>query len=70
MSESRAYDGEWAARVAATRGMTLDPARARELAAAVGPTLREFQALARSLRVDDDQYEFRRLLAAEVPRGA
>jgi hypothetical protein len=64
------YDAAWAASVAATRGVRLDAARAEEIAASVGPTLREFEAIVDALRVDDDEYEFRRLIAAEVPRDA
>jgi len=63
-----AYDEIWVASVAATRGVALDARRAREIAARVAPTLRAFAQIARELRVDDDVYEFRRLIAAEVPR--
>lgn len=62
------HDAAWAASVAATRGVQLDDARAREIAVSVGPTLRDFAAIADELQIDDDQYEFRRLIAAEASR--
>lgn len=65
MSERR-RDGAWVQAVAASRGITLEPERAAEVAAAVAPTLERFDALVAELSVDDDVQELRRLLAAEA----
>lgn len=65
MSERR-RDGAWILAVAASRGITLDPERAEQVAAEVAPTLERFDALVAELSVDDDVYELRRRLAAEA----
>jgi hypothetical protein len=66
MSERRRRDGAWILAVAASRGISLEPARAEEVAREVAPTLDRFDALVAELRVDDDAYEFRRRLTAEA----
>lgn len=70
MSEEGGWDGSWAAHVARVRGVTFDAPTARELAALVAPTLRAFSEISAGLRVDDDEYEFLRVLAAEAAGGA
>lgn len=60
------YDGAWAAAVARSRGLELQPEETARLAATVGPVLERFAELSRELETDDDMYEFRRLLAAEA----
>jgi hypothetical protein len=62
------YDGAWVAVAALSRGVSLTPERAQEIAASVAPVLDAFSAIADELAVDDDMYEFRRLLAAEARR--
>lgn len=64
------WDEHWVSRVARTRGVTLDAPAARELAALVTPTLRAFAEISAGLSVDEDEYEFLRVLAAEAAGGA
>jgi hypothetical protein len=66
MSERR-RDAAWIAAVAASRGITLEPDRARQIAAEVSPTFERFEALVAELSVDDDVAELRRRLTAEAP---
>jgi len=65
MSERR-RDGAWILAVAASRGVALEPERAEQVAREVAPTFERFDALVAELAVDDDPYELRRRLAAEV----
>ena len=65
MSERR-RDGTWVLAVAASRGITLEPERAEQIAVEVAPTLERFDAFVAELTVDDDPYELRRRLAAEA----
>jgi hypothetical protein len=65
MSERR-RDGAWILAVAASRGITLEPEHAAQIAAEVAPTLERFDALVAELSVDDDVQELRRRLAAEA----
>jgi hypothetical protein len=65
MSERR-RDGAWILAVAASRGITLDAARAEEIAAQVAPTLERLEALVADLSTDDDVLELRRRLVAEA----
>jgi hypothetical protein len=65
MSERR-RDGAWILAVAASRGITLDPERAEQVAAEVAPTLERFDTLVAQLTVDDDVGGLRRRLAAEA----
>jgi hypothetical protein len=65
MSERR-RDGTWIVAVAASRGITLEPERAAQVAAEIAPTLERFDALVAELSADDDVQELRRLLAAEA----
>lgn len=60
-------DGPWIAGLARARGLRLSQERAARIAAQVAPTLTSFRALAASLSVDDDMYEFRRLLRETIP---
>lgn len=48
--------------LARLRGIILEPGRADAIADLVTPTLTAFAELAGELTVDDDMYEFRRLL--------
>jgi hypothetical protein len=66
MSERR-RDAAWIAAVAASRGIPLEPERARQIAMEVAPTFERFEALVAELSVDDDVGELRRRLAAEAP---
>lgn len=66
MSERR-RDAAWIAAVAASRGISLEPDRARQIAVEVAPTLERFEVLVNELSVDDDVGELRRRLAAEAP---
>jgi hypothetical protein len=65
MSERR-LDGAWILAVAASRGIVLDPERAEQVAAEVGPTLERFDVLVAELSADDDVQELRRRLAGEA----
>ena len=65
MSERR-RDGAWILAVAASRGITLEPERAAQVATEVAPTLERFDALVAELSVDDDVQELRRRLAVEA----
>jgi hypothetical protein len=56
----------WVTAVAGARGVDLADERAGQVAAAVAPTLEAFRAIAAGLAVDDDMYEFRRLIASEA----
>lgn len=67
MSERR-RDAAWILAIAASRGIPLEPERAKQVALEVAPTLERFDALVAELCVDDDVYEFRRRLAAEGAR--
>ena len=53
--------------VARARGVSLNEARAAEIATAARSVLVEFRAIAADLTADDDAYEFRRLLLALHP---
>jgi hypothetical protein len=65
MSDRR-RDGAWVLAVAASRGITLDPARADEIAEQVAPTLERFDALVAELSANDDISKLRCLLVAEA----
>lgn len=52
--------------VAASRGIALEPERARQVAAEVVPTLERFDAFVADLAADDDLHELRRRLASEA----
>jgi hypothetical protein len=65
MSERR-RDAAWIVAVAASRGITLEPERARQVALEVAPTLERFDALVAELSVDDDILELHRRLAEEA----
>jgi hypothetical protein len=59
----------WVAAVTGARGVELADERLAEIAAAVAPTLEAFRSVTADLAVDDDMYEFRRLLASEAAGG-
>jgi len=65
MSERR-RDGAWIQAVAGSRGIAVEPDRARQIAAEVGPTLERFDALVAELSTDDDVYGLHRRLAEEA----
>lgn len=66
MSDGGDRDARWVIDVARTRGVTLDAVTAHQLAALVTPTLDAFAEIIAGLCVDDDEYEFLRVLTAEA----
>jgi hypothetical protein len=65
MSERR-RDGAWILAVAASRGITLEPDRAEQVAVEVAPTFERFDALVADLSADDDILELRRRITEEA----
>lgn len=61
-------DARWVASVALSRGLSLAPDRAEQIAAQTAPILEAFAGIAAELAADDDMYEFRRRLAREAER--
>jgi hypothetical protein len=59
-------DGAWILAVSASRGISLEPERAEEVARTAAPTLERFDAFVAELRADDDPGELRRLLTEET----
>jgi hypothetical protein len=62
------HDRAWVAAVALGRGLAISDEHAEKLAQYVAPILARFAQLSAMLTVDEDMYEFRRVLAQEAER--